>query len=71
MEAVDQNGVDHDVDDVDDQGVGHGHLAVAHSPEEGGAGIVDGDKGVGGRCQQEIDQGRVHDILRNIAKKYP
>lgn len=65
---VDQNGVDRDIDDVYDQGVEHGHPAVAHGAEKGRAGVVDGHEGVGQGGGDEVGQGAVHHVGLNLAE---
>ena len=37
--AIDQNGIDQNVDDIDDKGVDHRHLAVSHRPEQSGTDV--------------------------------
>ena len=68
VKAVDKDGVDHNIDDVDNQGTEHGDLAVAHGPEQGGPGVVDAHKGVGRGGKQEVDQGAVHHVGLHTAE---
>ena len=68
-EAVDKNGVDHHVHQIHDEGVEHGDLAVAHGAEEGGAGVIEGDEGVGQRGGEEVDQGAVHHVRLDVAEE--
>ena len=60
LKPVDQNGVDRDVDEVDKQGAVHRDLAVALRAEDRCARVVDRDKGIGGRGEQEVDKGALH-----------
>ena len=60
-ESEDKDGIDEDIDDVDDKGVDHRNLAVAHGAEQSSAGIIDAHEGVGRSGEQEVDEGAVHD----------
>ena len=53
MEAEDQKGVTRDIDEVHTQGHLHGDAGVAHDPEQGRAGAVNGQEG-DGRLHDEV-----------------
>ena len=69
--AVDHYRGPRDVDDVDHQGIEHGHLAVPHGPEQRGPGVVDSDERVRRRRQQKVNQGGIHHLPGDVAKEQP
>ena len=66
--AVDEDGVEADVDDVHQEGGQHGYLAVAHGAEEGSAGIVDGKQRVRDGGEEEIGHGGLHHVILQVAE---
>ena len=67
-EAEDQHRIDCDVDYIHNQGAEHGHLAVAHGPEQGGPRVVNAHEGIGRGGEQEIDQGVLHHVGLHAAE---
>lgn len=66
--AVDENGVDGNVDDIHHQRAEHGNAAVAHGPEQRRARVVYAHEGVGGRGNQKIHQGTFHHVCLYMAE---
>ena len=62
VKAIDQNGVDRDIDEIDNQGAEHGYFAVAHGPEQSGAGVINAHKRIGRSGEEKIDQSAGHHI---------
>lgn len=71
VKTEDQHGVHADINQVNDQGIEHRYFTIAHSAEEGGACVVQRDKGVSGRREHEVDEGGVHSFLGDTAEEEP
>ena len=67
-EAVDQQRVARNVDDVHDKAGQHTDAAVALCAEKSRAAVVQADEGVGHGADKEILLGKPHDILINAAE---
>ncbi len=57
------------IDDVHADGNPHGDRGVAHDAEEGGAGVVESDKGNRGFYDDEIGISVIHNLLVDVAKE--
>ena len=62
-------GVAADIDDVHEQGGIHGNLGIAHGPEERGAAVINGNKGVGKRGNGKVGDGACHNGLLYLPEK--
>lgn len=69
VETEDQKGVAPYIDDVHADGNPHGDRGVAHDAEEGGAGVVESDKGNRGFYDDEIGISVIHNLLVDVAKE--
>ena len=67
MEYKDEQGVPYNIDNVHDDGRLHGYLGISHGAEQGGAGIIHGQEGVGQCGYGQVNQGIGHHIPGHAA----